>query len=234
MSENPAPANRLLAALPETEYLNLFPKLEEIPLIYGKTLYEPGEIIKYLYFPESGIVSLLTSVENNATLEVGLIGSEGIVGLPVFLGVETSRNLTVVQGTGTAMRISMGDFKAAHKTPGSLPGVLQRYTHSLLTQVSQSAVCYRFHSVEVRLARWLLMTADRLKSNEFRMTQEFLSGMLGVRREAVNRAAGILQKQQLLSYHRGLIEILDRTALESAACDCYGIIREEENYSSVI
>ena len=230
MSENLAPVNRLLAALPDNEYLNLFPKLKEIPLIYGETLYEPGKIIKYLYFPESGIVSLLASVENSAKLEVGLIGSEGIIGLPVFLGVETSRNLAVVQGAGTAMRISTEDFSAAYKAQGLLPELLQRYTHSLLTQISQSAVCYRFHLVEARLARWLLMTADRIKSSEFQMTQEFLSDMLGVRREAVNRAAGILQKQQLISYHRGLIKLLDRPALESVVCVCYGIIREEESY----
>ena len=235
MSENTTPVNRLLAALPAEEFQLLLPKLEEIPLIYTKTLYEPDEIINHVYFPESGIVSLLAAIEKSATLEVGLVGSEGVVGLPVFLGVEVSRNLAIVQGAGTAMRISTADFKAACKVQSALTGLLQRYTHSLLTQISQSAVCYRFHSVEARLARWLLMTADRMRSDEFQITQKFLSNMLGVRREAVNKAAGILQKRQLISYHRGGLKILDRAALESVACVCYGIIKdEEENNPSAI
>ena len=234
MSKNTTPVNRLLAALPAEEFRQLLPKLEEIPLTYNKTLYEPGEVIDYVYFPESGIVSLLAAIEKSATLEVGLVGSEGIVGLPVFLGVGTSKNLAIVQGAGKAMRISTGDFKAACKAQSALTALLQRYTHSLLTQVSQSAVCYRFHLVEARLARWLLMTADRMRSNEFEITQRFLSNMLGVRREAVNKAAGILQKQQLLSYHRGLLKILDRAALETVACVCYGIIRDEESHTPSI
>jgi CRP-like cAMP-binding protein len=228
-TERHAPiANRLLAALPTKEYKRLFPDLEHNALTFAEIIYEPGDNIRHVYFPNSGIISLLAAVEDSATLEVGIVGNEGMVGLPVFLGVKTSRHRAIVQGTGTVMRMKARDFQAECKQGGSLPRLLQRFTHSLLMQVSQSAVCYRFHSIEARLARWLLMTSDRMGTNQFQITQEFLSNMLGVRREAVNISATDLQQQQLISYSRGNLTIFNRAGLETVACKCYGIIKDEE------
>ncbi len=220
--------NQLLAALPIEEYRKLNSKLEQIPLIYGEGIYEVGEDIRYVYFPSSGIISLLASVGNSSTLEVGIVGKEGIVGIPVFLGVKTSNNRAIVQGAGAAMRMTVADFLAECEKSNSLTQILLRFTHSLLTQVSQSAVCYRFHPIEARLARWLLMTADRMGTDDFPVTQDFLSNMLGVRREAVNKAAVILQQKQLINYKRGNNSIINRTDLEKTACACYGIIKDEE------
>jgi CRP-like cAMP-binding protein len=222
-------ANRILAALPVEEYRHLFSGLTRVALNYGENIYERGEIIRHVYFPESGIVSLLAAVEDEMTLEVGLVGKEGIVGLPVFLGVKTSNNRAIVQGAGFARRMKTADFLAECETGAALSRLLRRYAHSLLTQVSQSAVCYRFHLTEARLARWLLMTADRMETDKFQLTQEFLSNMLGVRREAVNKSAVILQQQQLISYSRGTISIINRAGLAKAACLCYDIIKDEEN-----
>ncbi len=225
------PKNRLLAALPAKEYARLLPKLEEFPLIYTETIYEPDDIIRRVYFPESGIISLLSTVGENSLLEVGIVGSEGFVGLPVFLGVKTSNNRALVQGAGVALAMKTADFLAECKSGGALPRILQRHTHSLMTQISQSAACNRFHPIEARLARWLLMTGDRMMADEFQITQDFLSNMLGVRREAVSKSATILQHNELIRYNRGKISILDRAGLEAAACRCYFIIREEyENF----
>lgn len=221
-------ANRILAALPDKEYQRLLSQLEEITLTFASTIYEQGEIIRHVYFPNSGIVSLLAALGDRESLEVGIVGSEGMIGLPVFLSVETSNIRAVVQGEGFAMRMKTADFTKECGKNSSLPRILRRYTHSFLAQVSQSAVCYRFHPVEARLARWLLMTADRMKTNEFKITQDFLSNMLGVRREAVNKSVGSLQKEQLIGISRGVISILDRAALEETACKCYRIIRDEE------
>jgi CRP-like cAMP-binding protein len=226
-TDTPA-ANKLLAALPGREYRHLSSKLEQIKLNYGENIYEVGEEIGYVYFPNSGIISLLASVEDSATLEVGIVGKEGIVGLSVFLGVKTSNNHAIVQGAGAAMRMSAADFISECENSRSLTRILQRFTHSLLTQVSQSAVCYRFHSIEARLARWLLMTSDRMEADEFPITQEFLSNMLGVRREAVNKSAVILQQLHLISYSRGNVSIINRADLEKTACRCYAIIKDEE------
>lgn len=220
--------NKLLAALPKEEYRRLIPHLEQVPLDFGKTIYEPGETIREVYFPDSGIISLLAAVEDGATLEVGLVGREGVVGLPVFLGVNTTTSRAIVQGAGFAMRIKAADFFEESRNGGALPNILQRFTHTMLAQVSQSAACYRFHSIEARLARWLLMTADRAEANEFRITQEFLSNMLGVRREAVNRSAVGLQQQGLIRYSRGRISITDRAGLEKTTCACYAILKDEE------
>ena len=224
----PPITNRLLAALPKEEYQRLFPKFEQVKLIFSENIYENGKTIRHLYFPSSGIISLLAAVEDSATLEVGIIGKEGVLGIPVFLGVKTSLNRAVVQGAGLAMRIKAADFLKECRNGGVFRQILQRYTHSLLAQVSQSAVCYRFHSSDSRLARWLLMTSERLEAAEFRITQEFLSNMLGVRREAVNKSAIILQQLQLISYSRGNMTILDQAGLERAACECYDIIKNEE------
>ena len=228
MSENTKPTNRLLAALPANEYRRLLPKLEEFSLIFTETIYEPGDIIRHVYFPGSGIISLLSAVEERSMLELGIVGSEGFVGLPVFLGVKTSNNRALVQGAGMAMRMKTADFLTESENGGSLPRLLQRYTHSHLFQISQSAVCYRFHPIEARLARWLLMSADRMKAENFQITQELLSNMLGVRREAVSKSAANLQQRQMISYRRGKVSIINRADLEAVACKCYSIVKDEE------
>jgi CRP-like cAMP-binding protein len=227
MSETNKPANRLLAALSAKEYQRLLPKLEEISLIYAETIYEPGDIIRHVYFPNSGIVSLLMRVAEGEMLEVGVVGDEGMVGLPVFLGVETSSNHVIVQGDGTALRIKTEDFLKECGRGDSLPKLLRRYTHHLLMQVSQTVVCTRFHLIEARLICLLLMMHDRMKADKFRITQEILSKMLGVRREAVNKSATNLQQNGLISYSRGNVSILNRAGLESVACRCYAIVKAE-------
>jgi CRP-like cAMP-binding protein len=219
--------NRLLAALPKDEYRRLSPGLELFPLVFGEVIYEPSDLIRYVYFPTSGVISLLAAVEDRATLEVGLVGREGMVGLPAFMGVKTSGNRAVVQGAGEAMKMKATVFRKECDKGGSLPRLLRRYTHSRLTQIGQAAACNRFHPIDARLARWLLMTRDRMETDEFQLTQEFLSNMLGVRREGVNKAAGALQQQRLISYSRGTLTILDRAGLKAGACHCYGIIKKE-------
>ncbi|MEP6901035.1 MAG: Crp/Fnr family transcriptional regulator [Actinomycetota bacterium] len=226
ITETAKPNNRLLSALSTKAYRQLLPKTERIALEFAGTIYNSGDVIHHLYFPDSGIISLLSAVEANSTIEVGIVGNEGIVGLPVFLGVKTSINRAVVQGVGFALKISSEDFLDECKN-GELPKILQRFTHSLMTQISQSAACNRFHEIEPRLARWLLMTADRMQSDEFQITQEFLSNMLGVRREAVNKAATNFQQKQLISYSRGNISILDHQGLKESACSCYQIIKRD-------
>lgn len=225
-------ANQLLAALPRKEYERLLPDLEEVPLLFEDVLYDAGEVIHDVYFPNSGIVSLLAAVEERATLEVGLVGREGMVGLPLFMEVKTSVNRAVVQGAGSAYQMKAKTFRRECQDGGSLPRLLRRYTHSVLTQISQTAVCNRFHPIDARLARWLLMHRDRMGADEFQLTQEFLSNMLGVRREGVNKAAGLLQQQNLISYSRGALTILKRAGLEAIACQCYTIIKEE--YDAVL
>jgi len=219
--------NQLLGELPKQEYHELQRHMEEIPLVLEEFLYRPKMVISDVYFPNSGIVSLLAGVNERSTLEVGLVGKEGMVGLSVVMGVDSSINHAVVQGSGSAMKLKATALRKECKKGGVLPKLLQRYSHSLLTQVTQSAVCNQFHSMNARLARWLLMTHDRMGTNEFQMTQEFLSNMLGVRREGVNKAAGGLQKQGLISYRRGLLRVLDRPGLEAVCCQCYEIIRNE-------
>lgn len=219
--------NRLLAALPQKEYQRLLPELEHVSLAFAEILYEPGDPIRHVYFPNDSIVSLLSVVAERSTLEVGLVGNEGMAGISVFMGVGTARHRALVQGAGTAMRMKATALRTESDHMGPLHRLLHRYTHSLLTQVSQSAACNRFHMVDARLARWLLMTHDRLQSDEFRLTQEFMSHMLGVRREGVNKAAGALQLDKLIRYSRGHIMILDRAGLEAVSCECYRLVREE-------
>jgi CRP-like cAMP-binding protein len=221
------PTNRLLAALPKDEYQRLLLKLEPFTLVFREVIYESGDLIRNVYFPTGGIISLLAAVEDRATLEVGIVGREGMVGLPVFMGVKTSANRAVVQGAGAAMRMKASAFRNECENGGSLSRLLRRYSHSRLTQIAQGAACNRFHPIDARLARWLLMTRDRMGTDEFRLTQEFLSNMLGVRREGVNKAAGALQKQHLIRYSRGTLTILNRPGLEAVACQCYGIIKKE-------
>lgn len=217
--------NRLLAALPGAEYQRLKPHLEPVTLPFGEILYEPGETVRHVYFPTQGIVSLLSMVEERSTLEVGIVGTEGMVGISVFLGVSNSLNQALVQGAGTALMMKAGALRKHVGHEGLLPNLLRLYTHSLLAQVSQTAACNRFHAVDARLARWLLMTHDRLQADEFRLTQEFLSDMLGVRREGVTGAARALQQKKLISYVRGQITVLDRAGLEAASCKCYELVR---------
>ncbi len=219
--------NRLLAALPKKDRQRLLPELEPVALIFGDILFEPGDRHQHVYFPDDSIISLLAAVEDRELLEVGMVGREGMAGLAVFLGVNESRSRGLVQGAGSAMRMTAATLRREAAGGGALPKLLLRYTHSLLTQISQSAACNRFHPVNARLARWLLMTHDRIVGDEFRLTQEFLSHMLGVRREGVTLAAGALQKQQLISYSRGHIKILDRAGLEAASCKCYAVIKAE-------
>jgi CRP-like cAMP-binding protein len=221
-------ANKLLALLPGKEYRRLLPVMEKVTLKYGENIYEPGDMIGNVYFPNRGIISLLASIESSASLEVGIVGREGVIGLAVFLGVKTSINRAIVQGKGSALKIKTADFIEVCNRGGALPKILRRFTHSLLSQISQSAVCFRFHPVEARLARWLLMTSDRMESNDFQITQDFLSNMLGVRREAVNKSAVILQNKEIIKYTRGKMRILDRPSLEKISCSCYSLIKAEE------
>lgn len=232
MAKNTKPTNRLLAALPQTDYKKLAPKLERVPLNYNEHIYEAGIVIRHVYFPESGIISLLSLVDAHSSIEVGIVGNEGMAGLPVFLGVKESGNVAVVQGAGTALRLPVSDFLETCVKMPKMTAIIQRFIHSLFTQVSQSAACNRFHPIEARLARWLLMTHDRMHSNDFQITQEFLSNMLGVRREAVNRAAGGLQNLELISYHRGQLSIKNLKKLQKVACLCYTIIKREYDEAS--
>ena len=219
--------NRLLDTLPKNEYLRLLPKLKTVSLVFGDVLYEPGDVIKYVYFPNDSIISLISELSETSWLEVGMVGNEGLVGLAVFMDVSFSSTRAVVQGSGTAMRMSSTAVRTEANRLGSLHRLLHRYSHSLLTQVSQSSACNRFHLVEARLARWLLMTNDRLGVVKFPLTQEFLSNMLGVRREGVSKAAGALQAAKLIHYSRGRITLLNRRGLEAKSCDCYAIIKAE-------
>jgi CRP-like cAMP-binding protein len=224
MSGPPRPANRLLAALTKKTYSSLSPNLEPYELRYKEIIFGAGDVIKDVYFPERGIISLLSSVGEHSTLEVGIVGTEGMAGLPLFLGEKRSNNLALVQGNGSALKMKAADLLAECGRSDELPKILRRFAHSLMTQISQSAVCNRYHPVDERLARWLLMTGDRMRSKEFLITQEFLSNMLGVRREAVNKSAGELQQRGLISYHRGDLIIHNRKKLESTACACYSVI----------
>jgi CRP-like cAMP-binding protein len=223
------PANRLLAALPGREYQRLLPELEQVTLPFAQVLYEPGEPIRHVYFPNDSIISLLAEVADRSTLEVVIIGNEGVAGISVFMGVNAPRHRAIVQGFGTAMRLRASALRKESGRVGSLHRLLHLYAHTVLMQVSQSAACNRFHVVDARLARWLLMTGDRLGTNEFRLTQDFISNMLGVRREGVSKAAGILQKNGLVNYSRGRIKILNRPGLEATACECYRIIKDESD-----
>lgn len=230
-TKSPPIANKLLAALPKKEYLALQSQLEEVPLVFGDVLYRPHAVINDVYFPNSGIVSLLAGINERSTLEVGFVGNDGMIGLGVFLGVNSSINRAVVQGAGSAMKMKVGAFRKECNKAGAWAKLLQRYAHSVLAQITQYAVCNQFHAVDARLGRWLLMTNDRMGNDEFLMTQEFLSNMLGVRREGVSLAAGNLQRRNLISYSRGRLKVLDRAGLETTSCPCYEIIKRESNGS---
>ncbi len=219
-------ANSLLAALPRKECQYLIDDLKRVELTYGEVLNESGEQIKYVYFPYDSVVSLLTLVDQHQTLGVGLVGHEGMVGFPLAFEIPISPVRALVQGTGMAMRMKAKPFLKKLRQSQALQRELYHYTYSLMTQITQTAACHRFHDVEARLARWLLMTHDRKQSSPFRLTQEFLSHMLGVRRVGITMAAGTLQRDKLISYSHGNITILDRKGLKAAACSCYKIIED--------
>lgn len=219
--------NQLLAALPSDEYARLHPHLETVSLPFKQVLYEPRELIEYVYFPNHGLVSLLTILEDGTAAEVGLVGSEGMIGLPVFLGVDTTPLKAIVQVPGDAMRMQ-ADIFSDFITKGSLLDcLLKRYTQAVMFQTSQSVACNNYHSVEARCCRWLLMTQDGVMSNQFPLTHKFLSQMLGVRRASVTVVAGKLQKAGLVRYSNGDMTILNRKGLESWTCGCYGIVKRE-------
>ena len=221
-----AAANNLLAALPQNDHEQLVARLEPVTLTFGEVLYRPGEAIRHVYFPTDSLVSLLTMVEGHQALEVGLVGHEGMLGIPLALGVSDSPVCALVQGTGMALRMTSAHFRKEFQHSPLLQRELHRYTYELMVQMSQTAACNRFHRVEARLARWLLMTRDRVRSNQFHLTQELLGGMLGVRRVGVTKAAGALRERKLINYNRGKINILDDKGLETAACHCYQIVKD--------
>jgi CRP-like cAMP-binding protein len=218
--------NHILAALPRKDYRKLLPFLEPVDLTFAQVLYEPHARIRQVYFPNDSFVSMLTSVEPDRVTEVGLVGSEGMVGVPVVLGAAVSPFRAVVQGGGTAMRVNIADFRREFNESAALRRELFLFTHLLMIQIAQTAACNRFHVVTQRMARWLLMTRDRVNSDEFRITQEFLALMLGVQRARVNIAAGILHKRKLIGYRRGTVTILDQRGLEAAACGCYKTVKD--------
>jgi CRP-like cAMP-binding protein len=223
----PAPvANDLLAAIPRPAYKRMATGLELVQLTYGQVLYEPDGPIHHVYFPVNCLVSLLTAVDHHRTLEVGMVGDEGMVGMPMVLGIGISAVRALVQGSGDALRMTAARFRTEFKRIPPLQRALFRYTHLLMAQVSQTAACNRFHEADSRLARWLLMTSDRLHSDAFMLTHEFLAHMLGVRRVGVTKAAEELRRKDLITYTRGNIRILDRKGLEAAACTCYRIVSD--------
>jgi len=219
-------ANRVLASIPAKEYQRLRSQLEPVTLAFGQVLYEPGETIKHVYFPLDCLVSLLTAVDKRRTLEVGMVGNEGMVGMPFILGMGISGVRALVQGGGDALRIAAAPFRAAFARNLRLQQALHRYTYALMAQISQTAACNRFHAAEARLARWLLMTSERVGTDEFPMTHEFLAHMLGVRREGVTEAANALRRRKVIDYSRGKIQILDAARLKAASCSCYQVVRD--------
>lgn len=219
--------NRLLAALPKREKDYLLPHLEQVPLQFEEVLYEPEERIRHVYFPTSGMISLLLVLQDGSAAEVGRVGSEGMVGLPVFLGVKTSHTRALVQIPGEALRMKVQVFLRETSNGGILPSLLLRYTQALLRHVSQLTACNNRHSIEQRLCRWLLITHDRIRADQFEITQEFLSQALGVHRQSITLAASNLQRAGVIRYSRGKLTILDRRGLEAASCECYRAVTRE-------
>jgi len=224
MRERTTVSNSLLAALPRGKSRALQTGIEQVTLNFGDVLLQPGEPITHVFFPDNSLVSLLTE-EGKRAVEVGLVGNEGMVGIPLALGVDVSPVRAVVQGTGTALRMKKSRFLRELRSHPALQTRLLRYSHALMSQVTQISACNRLHHVEARLARWLLMTRDRLRSNQIELTHEFLGHMLGVRRVGITQAAGELQRRKLITYSRGHIKILDAKGLEAASCRCYQIVK---------
>src|ERR1041385_4574780 len=219
--------NRLLAMLPREEYERILPHLGQVSFSLGEVLYESGAQMDHIYFPTTAIVSLLYTMENGSTAEMGMAGNEGLVGVALFMGGDTMPNRAVVQSAGGAVRMKVDALREEFARGGMFQRLLLLYTQALLTQMSQTAVCNRLHTIEQQLCRWLLLSHDRLDSDELVMTQELIANMLGVRREGVTAAAGRLQEQGLISYVRGRIKILDRRGLEASVCECYKVVKDE-------
>jgi len=219
--------NRLLAALPSADYGRILPELEPVTLPLGMVLYESGGTLGYVYFPTDSIVSLLYVMEDGASAEIAVTGYEGLVGIALFMGGETTPSRAVVQSAGSGYRLKAALLKKEFDIGGALQHLALRYTQALITQMAQTAVCNRHHSVEQQLSRWLLLSLDRLPSNELSMTQDLIANMLGVRREGVTEAAGRLQKAGLIQYSRGHIVVLDRPKLEARVCECYAVVKKE-------
>jgi CRP-like cAMP-binding protein len=225
-ADNPQ-QNHLLAALPSDERERLYPHLELVPMPLGKVLYESGDRLRYVYFPTDSIVSLLYVMEDGASAEISVVGNEGLIGIALFMGGETTPSRAIVQSAGHAYRLIGQRLKDEFHRNGEMQLLLLRYTQALITQMAQTAVCNRHHSVDQQLCRWLLLSLDRLSSNELTMTQELIANMLGVRREGVTDAAGKLQKLGVIHYSRGQITVLDRPKLEQLCCECYAVVRKE-------
>ena len=219
--------NQLLAALPDADYQRLLPHLEPVSMELGKALYESGSQQGYVYFPTTSIISLLYVMEDGASAEIAIAGNEGVVGIALFMGGESTPSRAVVQSAGYGYRLSASMLIKEFGQGGELQHLLLRYTQALITQMAQTAVCNRHHALEKQLCRWLLLSLDRLASNELTMTQELIANMLGVRREGVTEAAGHLQAAGLIHYSRGRITVLDRARLEARVCECYAVVKRE-------
>jgi len=219
--------NHLLAALPAGDYARLLPDLELVPMPLGWAVYEAGGKMGYLYFPTTSIVSLLYVMVNGASAEIAITGNEGLVGISLFMGGESTPSRAVVQSAGEGYRLKARTLKREFALGGQLQHLSLRFTQALITQMAQTAVCNRHHSVEQQLCRWLLLSLDRLAGNELSMTQELIANMLGVRREGVTQAAGKLQEQGMIQYARGRIIVLDRAKLERQVCECYSVVKKE-------
>ena len=224
---SPLVQNRLLAALPAEEYQRLLPQMQPVTFTLGEVVYEFGGQLEFVYFPTSSIVSLLYTMENGTSAEMGLTGNDGVVGIALFMGGGTMPNRAVVQSAGDALRMSASVLHTEFVRGGAFQRLLLRYTQALITQVSQTAVCNRLHSVEQQLCRWLLLSHDRINTDELIMTQELIADMLGVRREGVTLAAGRLQEGGAIKYVRGRIKIIDRKKLEDTVCECYQVVKTE-------
>jgi CRP-like cAMP-binding protein len=227
-SSNPQ-QNHLLAALPLAERARLFPHLQLVPMPLGKVLYESGDVLRHVYFPTDAIVSLLYVLADGESAEISVVGNEGLIGVALFMGGETTPSRAIVQSSGHAYRLPGQRLKAEFHRNGQMQLLLLRYTQALLTQMAQTAVCNRHHSVDQQLCRWLLLSLDRLPSNRLVMTQELIANMLGVRREGVTEAAGKLQKLGVITYRRGQITVLDRPQLEELCCECYAVVKKESD-----
>jgi CRP-like cAMP-binding protein len=223
------PDNQILAALPEDEAARLFPQLKLVELPLGMSVYESGAVQRYIYFPTDSIVSLLYVLKDGASAEIAVVGNEGAIGVALFMGGETTPSRAIVQSAGFAYRLSSRALKEEFRCNGHMLQLLLRYTQSLITQMAQTAVCNRHHSVDQQLCRWLLLSLDRLSGTRLKMTQELIANMLGVRREGVTTAAGKLQKLGVIRYSRGQISVLDRSKLEKLSCECYAVVKRESD-----
>jgi CRP-like cAMP-binding protein len=219
--------NQLLAALPAEELQRWLPRLEPVALPLGQVLYEPGDILQHVYFPTDAIVSLLYVMENGASAEIAVVGREGLVGVALFMGGGSTPSRAVVQSAGSGFRLDARNMNEEFNRAGPAMHLLLRYTQALITQMAQTAVCNRHHSLDQQLCRWLLLSLDRLEGNQLRMTQELIANMLGVRREGVTESALKLQRAGLIQYSRGHISVLDRKGLELRSCECYAVVKKE-------